>query len=124
MSSPGAPPSSLRERSRTWWRPLAASAIDGLVLALMGAALLWLTTIACGTSLAVTVRIGAPGMALVFALIVALYFLLFGGVGNATPGASLMGLDGPRSGRMILNPRDVFGRARRSIFPDSSLLVE
>ena len=41
----------------------------------------------------VVVRSAAPGIALVFALIVSLYFVLFGGVGNGTPGGTLMRLE-------------------------------
>jgi transcriptional regulator with XRE-family HTH domain len=109
---------------RPWWRPLTASAIDGLLLALMGSALVWLTAIACGTTVPVTLRTGAPAIALVFALIVALYFVLFGGVGNATPGVSLMRLEERTPGRTVLHARDVFGRACRSIFRDGSMLAE
>ncbi len=104
--------------TRQWWRPVAASAIDATLLAVMGAALVWLTALACGTSVPVTLRTAAPAVALVFGLIVALYFVLFGGVGNATPGAIAMRLDAPPPGRVVLNPRDVFGRARRSMVGD------
>src|SRR4029453_14209496 len=96
---------------RTWWRPLAASAIDGALLAGLGGALVWLTAIACATSVPVALRLAGPGSAIVFALITALYFVLFGGVGNGTPGVSLMRLDVPPAGRIVLNPRDVFARA-------------
>ena len=107
-----------------WWRPVVASAIDGLLLAAMGGLLVWLTAIACGTSVSATLRAGAPGIALLFALIVALYFVLFGGVGNATPGLSLMHLEHRTQRRTVLQARDVFGRACRSIFRDSSMLAE
>jgi transcriptional regulator with XRE-family HTH domain len=109
---------------KPWWRPLTASAIDGLLLAAMGSLLVWLTAIACGTSLFNALRTGAPGIALVFALIVALYFVLFGGVGNATPGMSAMHLEERTQGRTVLHARDVFGRACRSIFRDGSILAE
>jgi transcriptional regulator with XRE-family HTH domain len=109
---------------RQWWRPLVASAIDGALLASMGGALVWLTALACGTTIPVALRTAAPGVALVFALIVTLYFVLFGGIGNATLGATLMRLDAPPPGRVVLNPRDVFGRARRSVIGVSSLLPE
>ena len=111
-------------RTRQWWRPVAASAIDAALLSVMGAALVWLTALACGTSVPVALRTAGPAVALVFGLIVALYFVLFGGVGNATPGASVMRLDAPPPARIVLNPREVFGRARRSMVGDSSLLTE
>ena len=107
-----------------WWRPVMASAIDGLLLAAMGGLLVWLTAIACGTSVSAALRAGAPGIALVFALIVALYFVLFGGVGNATPGLSLMRLEDRTPRRTVLHARDVFGSACRSIFRDGSVLAE
>jgi transcriptional regulator with XRE-family HTH domain len=107
-----------------WWRPVAASTIDGLLLAAMGGLLVWLTAIACGTSVSATLRAGAPGIALVFALIVALYFVVFGGVGTATPGLSLMHLEDRTPRRTVLQARDVVGRACRSIFRDGSVLAE
>jgi transcriptional regulator with XRE-family HTH domain len=110
--------------ARHWWRVVAASAIDAALLSVMGAALVWLTALACGTTVPVALRTAAPAVALVFGLIVALYFVLFGGVGDATPGATVMRLDSPQPGRVVLNPRDVFGRARRSMVGDSSLLTE
>jgi transcriptional regulator with XRE-family HTH domain len=106
--------------SRQVWRPLAASAIDGVVLAAMAVALVWLTALACGTDVASALLLAGPGIAVVFSLIVALYFVLFGGVGNATLGVWIMRLDTRPSGRTSLNPKDVFGRARRSIFHDGS----
>jgi transcriptional regulator with XRE-family HTH domain len=110
--------------NRRWWRPLAASTIDAVLLTAMGAVLVWLTAAACGTTVAGAFRVAAPGMAVVFALIAALYFVLFGGVGNGTLGVRLMRLDPPPSGRVVLHPSDVFGRARRSMFHESSLLAE
>jgi hypothetical protein len=107
---------------RGWWRPIVASCIDGALLATLGAALVWLTAAACGASVMVTLRVAAPGIAVVFALIVSLYFVLFSGVGNATPGVAAMGLDLAPTGRTVLHARDVFGRARRSVFRHSMLL--
>jgi transcriptional regulator with XRE-family HTH domain len=124
-ASDGLPLSRLRfDAVRGWGRPLTASVIDGLLLAVLGGVLVWLTAIACGTTIPVALRSGAPGIALVFAIIVALYFVLFGGVGNATPGLALMHLQERTSGRTVLNARDVFGRACRSILRDSSVLAE
>jgi hypothetical protein len=60
----------------------------------------------------------------VFTLIVSLYFVLFGGLGNGTPGGSLMRLEARPSGRTVLNPREVFGRACRSIYRDDTLVAD
>ena len=112
------------EPGREWWRPAAASAIDGVVLVGIGGGLVWLTALVGATTVPVVLRSAAPGIALVFALIVSLYFVLFGGVGNGTPGGSLMRLEARPSGRTILNARDVFGRAARAIYRDDSLVAD
>jgi hypothetical protein len=112
------------ETGREWWRPAAASAIDGAVLVGIGGGLVWLTALVGATTVPVVLRAAAPGIALVFALIVSLYFVLFGGVGNGTPGGSLMRLEARPSGRTILNARDVFGRAARAIYRDDSLVAD
>ena len=112
------------EPGREWWRPAAASAIDGAVLIGIGGGLVWLTALVGATTVPVVLRAAAPGIALVFALIVSLYFVLFGGVGNGTPGGSLMRLETRPSGRTILNAREVFGRAARAIYRDDSLVAD
>lgn len=109
---------------REWWRPVAASAVDGLLLSAMGVVLVWLTAIACDISIAAALRVAAPALALVFALIVSLYFLLFGGVGDATPGVMMVRPAARPPQRTMLNARAVFGRARRSLFHDDSLLMD
>jgi len=112
------------EPGREWWRPAAASAIDGAFLVGIGGGLVWLTALVGATTVPVVLRSAAPGIALVFALIVSLYFVLFGGVGNGTPGGSLMRLETRPSGWTILNAREVFGRAARAIYRDDSLVAD
>ena len=107
------------EPGREWWRPAAASAIDGALLVAIGGTLVWLTALVGATTVPVVLRSAAPGIALVFALIVSLYFVLFGGVGNGTPGGTLMRLESRPSGRTVLNAREVFGRAARAVYRDS-----
>jgi transcriptional regulator with XRE-family HTH domain len=97
------------------WRPLAASVIDGTILASLGFTLVWLTAVACATTVPAVLRSGGAGIAVVFALIVALYFVLFGGVGDATPGVRAMRLEPQAPGRTVLSARDVFGRACRAV---------
>jgi hypothetical protein len=113
------PPRESSEPGRQWWRPAAASAIDGAFLIGIGLTLVWLTALVGATSVPVVLRAAGPGIALVFALIVSLYFVLFGGVGNGTPGGTLMRLESRPSGRTILNAREVFGRAARAVYRDS-----
>lgn len=112
------------DSGREWWRPAAASAIDGAVLIGIGGTLVWLTAVVGATTIPMVLRSAAPGIALVFALIVSLYFVLFGGVGNGTPGGTLMRLESRPSGRTVLNAREVFGRACRAIYRDDSLVAD
>jgi transcriptional regulator with XRE-family HTH domain len=107
-----------------WWRPLAASGIDLSALAVLGAALVWLTALASATTIPLVLRSGGLGIGVVFAVIVGLYFVLFGGVGNATPGRAAMGLDSRSTGRTVLNARDVFARAYRSVYRDRPLVSD
>ncbi|MEO7273707.1 MAG: helix-turn-helix domain-containing protein [Vicinamibacterales bacterium] len=112
-------PAPAEDAGREWWRPAAASAIDGAVLVGIGGTLVWLTAVVGATTVPVVMRSAAPGIAVVFALIVSLYFVLFGGVGNGTPGGTLMRLGSRPSGRTVLNAREVFGRAARAVYRDS-----
>ena len=112
------------EAGRQWWRPVAASAIDSAFLVGIGSGLVWLTALVGATTVPVVLRSAAPGIAVVFTLIVSLYFVLFGGLGNGTPGGSLMRLEARPSGRTVLNPREVFGRACRSIYRDDTLVAD
>jgi transcriptional regulator with XRE-family HTH domain len=118
------PTASPAEAGREWWRPAAASAIDGALLVGIGGTLVWLTALVGATTVPVVLRSAAPGIALVFALIVSLYFVLFGGVGNGTPGGTLMRLENRPSGRTVLNAREVVGRACRAIYRDDSLVAD
>jgi hypothetical protein len=111
-------------RSSEWWRPLVAAGIDVGVLAAHGAVLVWLTAVASAATVPLVLRSGGLGIAVVFALIAGLYFVLFGGIGNATPGRAVMGLDSRATGRTVLNPRDVFARAYRSIYRDEALVSD
>ena len=60
----------------------APSAIDGAFLVGIGSGLVWLTALVGATTVPVVLRSAAPGIAVVFTLIVSLYFVLFGGLGN------------------------------------------
>ena len=106
------------------WRRFAASMFDGVLLVGIDVALVWLTARACGTSMATALRAGAPGIGLLFVLIGLLYFVLLGGVRNATFGARLMGLPDGEPADGALDVHAVFDRARRCVAGETSIFVE
>jgi transcriptional regulator with XRE-family HTH domain len=116
--------SSVGSRPDVWWRPLAATGIDFGLLGVIDAALLLLTALACGTSVAVAARVAAPAMAILFALIASLYFVLLGGVRNATVGSRLAGVTEPDHRSGALDVHAVFARAFRCAVRESSVLVD
>ena len=118
------PATASSHRAALPWRPIAAAAIDGVLLSSIGAALVWLTAATCGIGVVAALRLASPAMAAVFSLIVGWYFVLFGGIGHATPGVMVMRLDAAPVSRTVLQPGDVFGRARRSVFHGGSLLAD
>jgi transcriptional regulator with XRE-family HTH domain len=71
------------------WRPPVAALIDAGILFAIDASVLGLTALAAGAGVAETLRIAAPAMALLFAVIGAVYFLLLGGIRKATIGARI-----------------------------------
>jgi transcriptional regulator with XRE-family HTH domain len=72
-------------------REIAASAIDGLLLTSIVLALFWLTALAAGTTVREIAALAAPAIALVSVLVAGVYFVVLGGVRNATFGAHLAG---------------------------------
>jgi hypothetical protein len=69
------------------WRPQAAAVLDGAVLIALDAILLMLTAKVAGAHPADVLRVAAPWMLVIFALIAAFYFVLLGGIGRATLGS-------------------------------------
>ena len=110
--------------SQAWWRPLAATAVDLGLLAVIDLTLLLLTALACGTSVAVAARAAAPAMAILVVLIAVLYFVLLGGVRNATVGARVAGVEEPDCPSGALDAHTVFVRACRCAARESSVLVD
>jgi transcriptional regulator with XRE-family HTH domain len=66
-----------------------ANVLDGLVLLGLDFALLQLTAAVAGVGAAEILRIAAPSMIALFALIAALYFVLLGGLARATVGSKV-----------------------------------
>jgi hypothetical protein len=69
------------------WRPQAAAVLDGAVLIALDAILLMLTAKVAGAHPSDVLRVAAPWMLVIFALIAAFYFVLLGGIGRATLGS-------------------------------------
>jgi hypothetical protein len=69
------------------WRPQAAAILDGAVLIALDAILLMLTAKVAGAHPSDVLRVAAPWMLVIFALIAAFYFVLLGGIGRATLGS-------------------------------------
>lgn len=107
---------------RVPWRPdgwrlpiarSAASCFDGIILLLLLASLTKLTAWTAGLQVHHIVRVAGPQLAVLWILMVLLYFLLLGGVGGRTPGASICGLPFVAD-RRPLRLRAIFERALRS----------
>jgi hypothetical protein len=106
------------------WRTMAASAIDGALLVSVVVAMAQLTALAAGAPLPDVIAVAAPAWALMAAVVMALYFVLLGGVRNATLGAWL--LEAPVDGGAA-HPIDAGGALRRGLrcaLRESSILVD
>jgi transcriptional regulator with XRE-family HTH domain len=110
------------QRAEALWRALAATGIDLGLLGGIDVVLVVLTALTCGTSVSVAARVAAPAMAILSVLIASVYFVLLGGVRNATVGARLAGLAEPDRTNGALDAHAVFARARRSAFRQGAML--
>jgi transcriptional regulator with XRE-family HTH domain len=106
------------------WRPAAALGIDVLLLSGICALLVWLTAIACGTTIAYTMRVAGPAIALLFALIVTQYFILLAGVRNATIGARIVNAVQPDSDARAVDVRTVLSRSVSYVMRQSADIVD
>lgn len=84
---PRAEPAGMAAHART----AAAAAIDAVVLAALVLPVIAATAALCGVPIAMLVEVAAPAIVMLAALVAALYFLLLGGIGGATPGGRLAG---------------------------------
>jgi hypothetical protein len=98
--------------SRDTWRPLAATTIDGAVLLGINLAVIGLTALAAGARPTDVLRIAAPAMVLLGAVIAAVYFILLGGIRCATIGARIARV---RSQPPALDGADVHAVIQRSL---------
>lgn len=70
-------------------RAHVANAVDGLVLLGLDFLLLQLTALVAGVHATEILRVAAPSMIALFALVAALYFVLLGGLARATVGSKI-----------------------------------
>jgi hypothetical protein len=93
--------------STTGWpdaaRRVAAAAIDAAILLALLAAIVRTTAWTCGVGVDALLAVSSPALAAMWGILVALYFVVLGGVGGRTPGAWITQLrhDGRRSQRHL-----------------------
>lgn len=108
--------------SRDWldfpsWRPLAASAIDAVVI--VGLLLLVVASAALSLVVPVSALQGSAGSLVLVGLVLGLgYFAWFGGLGGATLGERSMGISAADGEAPMLTLRDVAIRTLRSATED------
>lgn len=105
------------------WRPAAASAIDAVFLLSVFVVLLRLTSAAAAAPAWDVLNRAAPALALIFAVVAIAYFVLLGGLRDATFGSRLAGLPHREPGRA----RDAQAIVRRGLdcaLRESSIVVD
>jgi transcriptional regulator with XRE-family HTH domain len=120
-ANPPVPATSSEGRGFPDWRPVAAAALDGCLVAM-----LLLLVVVC-TMTAMIVPVGAlDGSGAAFALMGVLlgvaYFGCFGGLGGQTAGARLLRVEPETTGRGLLTLRAVVARALRSATDDARFI--
>jgi hypothetical protein len=106
------------------WRASTASAIDGALLTAVVLALAKLTAVAAGTDIADVIAPALPAWSLIAALIASTYFVLLGGVRNATLGTAAVRI---RIDDGVPQPLDACSavlRGLRCALRESSILIE
>jgi transcriptional regulator with XRE-family HTH domain len=106
------------------WRPFAASAIDGAVLVGVVLALAQLTAVTAGTPLLDMIAVAFPAWTFMALLISGIYFVLLGGVRNATLGAAAVGAATIDSKMEAVDARSAIRRGLHCALRESSMIVE
>jgi transcriptional regulator with XRE-family HTH domain len=106
------------------WRPMVASAIDGMLLFTIGLIMVQLTAIAAGVTAGEALVIAGPVLFGVFTLIFVLYFLALGGLGHATIGAYVVHADPLDEPHGPIDAREAVRRATNCALRESSIIVE
>ena len=109
------------------WRFAAASAIDGALLITVTTVLIQLTAVAAGTRVADVLHAAGPALFLIVATVAVTYFILLGGVRNATFGCVLAQVQPERRpcGQADrIDASEAVRRAVRCALRESSIVVE
>ena len=109
------------------WRFAAASAIDGALLISVTSALVQLTALAAGTRVADVIHAAGPALVLIVGVVAVTYFVLLGGVRNATFGCRLAQVQpvtraGAEADR--IDASEVVRRAALCALRESSIVLE
>jgi helix-turn-helix protein len=107
----------------SWAVKLAAAALDAFALASLWFAILGMTAAVSARPVGETLRTGLPALAVIVAVVTALYFVIFAGIQGRTPGARLLGLP-PMDCARPMRLRAVGTRALRVFLSQASLGLE
>jgi hypothetical protein len=134
-SKPVLPPAPPRERTPVGsrgpegpppfppWRPLAAVAMDGLMVAALLVTAIAGTITMSGAEPSAFGRAAAPVFGLMGALLIGCYFVFFGGIACATVGERLVGMRVGRRHPRHVDPRMVVARALRCAGRDVRYII-
>jgi transcriptional regulator with XRE-family HTH domain len=109
------------------WRFAAASAIDGALLISHTTVLVQLTAVAAGTGVADVIHAAGPALVLIVAIVAVTYFVLLGGVRNATFGCRLAQVRPERRScgqADRIDASEAVRRAARCALRESSIVLE
>jgi Helix-turn-helix domain/RDD family len=123
VAVPGAPDRALEPCPFPPWKPLAAVALDGFVVATLLLVAVAGTMTLSGGRAASLGPTAAPVFALLGLLLGTCYFLFFGGIACATAGERLVGMRVGRRSPRHIDPRTVAARAVRCAGRDIRYLV-
>jgi transcriptional regulator with XRE-family HTH domain/uncharacterized RDD family membrane protein YckC len=105
-------------------RAAAAAAIDGALLSAINAAVWTLTSFALGVSPATAIVEAAPALCMLWTLIIAVYFILLGGIRNATVGSLFLGARVVPAEADPLTLRSSVVRGMQCAFEETSITVQ
>jgi transcriptional regulator with XRE-family HTH domain len=120
--TPGSDPG-VRPRAHPAWRWMLAASADAVVLVAVCGVVVTATAAICGRPSAEIIALGLPGLAVLLAVVTALYFVIFAGVEGRTPGARACGLP-PLDTPTPVHLDTVARRALRVFVAEASLGME
>ena len=125
--APAVPSWEAQELEDRDWRFAAASAIDGALLIAVTIILIHLTAAAAGAPVADVIHAAGPALILIVAIVGVTYFVLLGGVRNATFGCALAQVRPERRScgqADRIDASEAVRRAARCAMRESSIVVE